>query len=202
MDKIDPGPGYRLLEPPNPETGFKGELVQEGDEYTYFSQWRSAGNNSWTPVNWSRADGSQQGGLIYRRKLPAPTDAETHATKALQDAGVTSPSEAMESFANILSDLADPNAPKPFTPNKYTRYIPTLDGRTAPVDVYCVSEAFDLGTCLKSGGALDAMNHARKKLLAPGQRGTKSAIQDIKEAHASLGRAIAMEEAAMGREAP
>ena len=94
----------------------------------------------------------------------------------------------------------DPQAPKPFTPNNYTRYIPTLDGRCVPVDVYCVSEAFPLANCLKSQGAVDAVNHARKKLLAPGQRGTKSSIQDVKEAHASLGRAIEIEEAALGRE--
>ena len=72
--------------------------------------------------------------------------------------------------------------------------------RCVPVDVYCVSEAFPLANCLKSQGAVEAVLHARKKLLTPGQRGTKSSIQDVKEAHASLGRAIEIEEAALGRE--
>ena len=92
--------------------------------------------------------------------------------------------------------IPNPSAPvKPFTPNKYTRDMPTLDGRTVPVDVYCVSQAFRLSDCLKSDGAVDAANHARKKMLAPGQRGTKTAIQDLKEARASLDRAIQLEEA-------
>lgn len=79
-----------------------------------------------------------------------------------------------------------PDAPKPFTPNKYTRDMPTLDGRKVPVDVYCVLAAFPTGSA--------AVDHAVKKQLAPGQRGTKSRLQDLKEAHASLGRAIELEE--------
>lgn len=75
---------------------------------------------------------------------------------------------------------------KPFTPNKYTRTLHTLDGRKVPVDVYCVLAAFSTGSA--------AIDHAVKKLLAPGARGVKSRIQDIKEAHASLGRAIELEE--------
>lgn len=75
---------------------------------------------------------------------------------------------------------------KPFTPNKYTRHIPTLDGQKAPVDVYCVLAAFPTGSA--------AIDHAVKKLLAPGQRGAKSRIQDLKEARASLDRAIELEE--------
>ena len=83
--------------------------------------------------------------------------------------------------------MSHPWVPKPFTPNKYTRYIPTLDGRKAPVDVYCVLAAFPTGS--------SAVDHAVKKQLAPGQRGTKSRIQDLKEACASLTRAIELEEA-------
>ena len=75
---------------------------------------------------------------------------------------------------------------KPFTPNKYTRNLPTLDGRTVPVDVYCVLAAFPTGSA--------AVDHAAKKLLAPGQRGHKDRIQDLKEARASLTRAIELEE--------
>lgn len=208
MDKIDPGPGYRLLDPPDPNTGDPGELVQEGDEYIATDEWH------WSPSHAYLTNNSRQKtGCPYRRKLPVlpvPEDVSEIAILALNGLGpkpTVSPSPATppkqsESFAGILSGLPDPNAPKPFTPNKYTRYIPTLDGRMVPVDVYCVSEAFDLGACLKSGGALDAVNHARKKLLAPGQRGQKTGIQDIKEAHASLGRAIQLEEAALGRETP
>lgn len=75
---------------------------------------------------------------------------------------------------------------RPFTPNKYTRTLHTLDGRKVPVDVYCVLAAFPTGSA--------AIDHAVKKLLAPGTRGVKSRLQDIKEAHASLGRAIELEE--------
>ena len=79
---------------------------------------------------------------------------------------------------------------KPFTPNKYTRYIPTLDGRKVPVDVYCVLAAFPTGSA--------AVDHAVKKQLAPGQRGHKDRIQDLKEARDSLTRAIELEEAVQG----
>lgn len=178
MDVPDPGEGYRLLE--------SSEWVEEGDGFED------------PPLGWSQtqiAGKPQCPGRFYRRKARAP----------LQEApGPIGTRERLPgcsvSPASVLSGLPDPQTPKPFTPNKYTRYIPTLDGRCVPVDVYCVSEAFPLANCLKSQGAVDAVNHARKKLLAPGQRGTKSSIQDVKEAHASLGRAIEIEEAALGRE--
>lgn len=83
--------------------------------------------------------------------------------------------------------LDHPWWPRAFTPNKYTRYIPTLDGRKVPVDVYCVLAAFPTGS--------SAVDHAVKKQLAPGQRGAKSRIQDLKEARDSLTRAIELEEA-------
>ncbi len=169
---IEAGEGYRILD--------REELVQEGDEYRDPAD----PDRNWGPSDaWRGKPQTQDPCFVYRRKVadtPAP----------------------LESPANILSSLPDPNAPKPFTPNKYTRYIPTLDGRLVPVDVYCVSSAFDLGACgFKDAGALEAVLHARKKILAPGQRAKASLIQDIKEAHASLGRAIALEEAALGREA-
>ena len=84
--------------------------------------------------------------------------------------------------------IPDPSAPlKTFTQNKYTRDMPTLDGRKVPVDVYCVLAAFPTGSA--------AVDHAIKKQLAPGQRGTKTRLQDLKEARASLDRAIELEEA-------
>lgn len=76
--------------------------------------------------------------------------------------------------------------PKPFTPNKYTRNLLALDGRMVPVDVYAVLAAFPTGS--------SSVDHAIKKLLAPGQRGHKDRLQDLKEARASLDRAIQMEE--------
>lgn len=75
--------------------------------------------------------------------------------------------------------------PKPFTPNKYTRDLLSLDGRRVPVDVYSVLAAFPSNN--------SAVDHALKKLLAPGQRGQKGRLQDLKEARASLDRAIQME---------
>jgi len=76
--------------------------------------------------------------------------------------------------------------PKPFTPNKYTRNLLALDGRMVPVDVYAVLAAFPTGS--------SSVDHAIKKLLAPGRRGQKDRLQDLKEARASLDRAIQMEE--------
>lgn len=90
-------------------------------------------------------------------------------------------------FVRRLRGLANqfPELPKPFAPNKYTRDLVALDGRKVPVDVYCVLAAFPTGS--------SAIDHAVKKLLAPGQRGQKDRLQDLKEARASLDRAIQME---------
>lgn len=74
------------------------------------------------------------------------------------------------------------------TPSKYTR---TLKG--VQVDVYDVLTAF--------GVTNPATQHAIKKLLMPGQRGAKNALQDLAEAKASVERAIQIEADAMGPEA-
>lgn len=50
------------------------------------------------------------------------------------------------------------------------------------VDVYDVLVAFNV-TC-------PAIQHAVKKLLCPGQRGTKDAMQDLQEARFSIDRAM------------
>lgn len=50
------------------------------------------------------------------------------------------------------------------------------------VDVYDVLVAFNV-TC-------PAIQHALKKLLCPGQRGTKDAMQDLQEARFSIDRAM------------
>lgn len=66
--------------------------------------------------------------------------------------------------------------------NKYTREIKP----DVFVDVYDVLRAFKIDN--------PAVQHALKKMLAPGQRGLKDKITDIKEAIISLERALEMEE--------
>ena len=53
------------------------------------------------------------------------------------------------------------------------------------VDVYDVLSAFEVVN--------PAMQHALKKMLAPGKRGAKDAIQDMQEAIQSIERAIELE---------
>lgn len=65
--------------------------------------------------------------------------------------------------------------------NKYHREIKSH----VWVDVYDVLEAFEVRN--------SAVQHALKKLLAPGQRGTKSTVQDLEEAILSINRAIELE---------
>lgn len=76
-----------------------------------------------------------------------------------------------------------------FNSNKYSREIKTIiiDGidHVIYVDVYDVLKAFNV--------ANPAMAHAIKKMLAPGQRGAKDTIQDMKEAIQSIERAIELE---------
>ena len=55
-------------------------------------------------------------------------------------------------------------------------------GAFVVVDVYDVLRAWDV-TC-------PAIQHAIKKLLQPGQRGSKSAVQDLREAIGSIERSI------------
>lgn len=65
--------------------------------------------------------------------------------------------------------------------NKYSREIKP----GVFVDVYDVLNAFKTGS--------SAVDHAVKKLLAPGERGVKPREQDLKEAVASIERAIEIE---------
>lgn len=66
--------------------------------------------------------------------------------------------------------------------NKYQRQIINYVGESIVVDVYDVLNAF---------GVTDpATAHAIKKLLAPGQRGSKSVVQDLNESIQSVERAI------------
>ena len=65
--------------------------------------------------------------------------------------------------------------------NKYQRQVPS-----ATIDIYDVLKAWDV-TC-------PATQHAIKKLLQPGERGHKDKLTDLREALASVERAIQMEE--------
>jgi hypothetical protein len=86
---------------------------------------------------------------------------------------------AMLSRADVCQQIADkPLADRMEPRNKYDREItPGLW-----VDVYDVLDAFKV--------TRSAVAHAVKKLLAPGQRGVKSEIADLKEARDSIDRAI------------
>lgn len=66
--------------------------------------------------------------------------------------------------------------------NHYFKDVRHLDY----IDVYRVSRLWNIND--------DALFHALKKILNNGQRGTKSSIQDIKEAIVSLERFIELEE--------
>ena len=81
----------------------------------------------------------------------------------------------------------EPQQPAPRAGSKYKRAIrQTLPdgspGANVVVDIYDVLRAWDV-TC-------PAIQHAVKKLLQPGQRGSKSAAQDLREASGSIERAI------------
>lgn len=65
--------------------------------------------------------------------------------------------------------------------NKYNKQI-----RNEVIDVYDILVAFDV-TC-------PATAHAIKKLLMPGARGAKDQVTDLKEAIASIERAIELTE--------
>jgi len=65
--------------------------------------------------------------------------------------------------------------------NKYKRNV---NGVT--IDVYDVLNAWKVGC--------PATQHAIKKLLMPGQRGSKDVLQDLKEAVEAIQRAIELEE--------
>lgn len=68
------------------------------------------------------------------------------------------------------------------TANRYQRLIPS---NWNYLDVYRINMLFPLGSIDPSG----ALDHARKKLMAPGQRsGNKSIWKDVKEARDTLNR--------------
>ena len=63
--------------------------------------------------------------------------------------------------------------------NKYQRHVPSTT-----IDIYDVLKAWGV-TC-------PATQHAIKKLLQPGERGHKDKLTDLREALASVERAIQM----------
>ena len=67
--------------------------------------------------------------------------------------------------------------------NKYQRQVPSTT-----IDIYDVLKAWGV-TC-------PATQHAIKKLLQPGERGHKDKLTDLREALASVERAIQMAECA------
>lgn len=72
--------------------------------------------------------------------------------------------------------------------NKYLRSITwsvKQDETGIWIDVYDVLKAFNVSD--------QAVGHALKKLLAPGQRGHKGKLKDLREARDSITRAIDME---------
>ena len=205
MDKIDPGPGYRLLE--------VGETKPEG-------YWFLDCAGDWNLGRFPGVRVSEDSRPVRVRLptevstvAPAPGSPEDLASLAELDALIPPVAKILDNvvldthflqwvadrlvhvhgdpenvdFVLRLRALAEkfPELPKPFTPNKYTRDLLSLDGRKVPVDVYSVLAAFPVGNA--------AVDHALKKLLAPGQRGQKDRLQDLKEARASLDRAIQME---------
>jgi len=73
--------------------------------------------------------------------------------------------------------------------SKYQREFISMDGKVFWADVYRVLRAFGV-TC-------PALQHAVKKLLMTGQRGSKDQLQDLEEALLSVSEAIAMARAGL-----
>jgi hypothetical protein len=71
--------------------------------------------------------------------------------------------------------------------NKYNRriYAGGSINKHIMIDVYQVLEAFDV--------RCPAKQHAIKKLLCAGMRGSKDAVQDLREAGAAIERAVDLE---------
>lgn len=178
---VDPGPGYRLLEVGETKP-MHYEIYGEVD-------------GAWLPGDYPGTT-RMPGQVPMRVKLP---EAPAQTLDAILHAEIVDPrppqpvpylKEAVQEAIATSSEIRAEWIPKPFTPNKYTRELLALDGRMVPVDVYSVSGAFALAPVIQNEEVLDALFHARKKILAPGQRGAKGVLQDLKEARQSLDRAI------------
>lgn len=86
-----------------------------------------------------------------------------------------------------VSEEAPTSAPvakqTPANAEKFPHYFHKV--AATHIDVYWVLDRFNTGSA--------AIDHAVKKLLAPGQRGAKSRTKDLREAIASIERAIELE---------
>lgn len=203
-NKIDPGPGYRLLE--------VGEVVPEGAECI-------TGAYRWTP---SGDCGRKHLGEIPRRiKLPEESKPTTecegseYLRKELAVFGYTE-SEIQEFVRHVDAEVArgtgrivaealvfkgamynraqhtadkDKNTHDPRT--KYLRKAYPVDGQVHTddnghqyilIDVYAVLQAFAV--------ASHALGHAIKKLLCAGIRGKGNKMQDLTEAKVAIDRGI------------
>ena len=80
-------------------------------------------------------------------------------------------------YGNVRYEYTEHFEPLEMLYNKYTRSI-----KGVHIDVYDVLNAWEV--------ACPATQHAIKKLLMPGQRGSKDALQDLKEAVQAVERAI------------
>ena len=70
--------------------------------------------------------------------------------------------------------------------NPYHRTLHSIDGHKVVADVYRVLDAFDTGSA--------EIDHAVKKLLCGGLRGSKGKLQDYSEAIKSIEAAIKLAE--------
>lgn len=90
--------------------------------------------------------------------------------------------QAVRAEAKRINEALYAKTLQPATTNKYHRQITGMDGTRTTIDIYRVLHAFPTG--------LPEIDHAVKKLLAPGQRGAKDRITDLREAAQSIECAI------------
>ena len=86
----------------------------------------------------------------------------------------------MREFIPPLEICGTPFSVEEKAHNKYKRKVPRTE-----IDVYDILKAFNVVN--------PATQHAIKKLLCAGDRGYKDKVQDLKEALASISRAIELE---------
>lgn len=83
-----------------------------------------------------------------------------------------------------------PEQPPSLTTDRGSKYHRTIT-QTLPGDTHGCSVVVDVYDVLRAFGVTcPATQHAIKKLLCPGQRGSKSAVQDLREAIGSIERSI------------
>lgn len=91
----------------------------------------------------------------------------------------------MSAFGQWKPNVFGSNVEAQVSPQKYHRRIVDVQGKWEfSVDVYSVLKAFDV-TC-------PALQHAIKKLLCAGNRGSKDKATDLAEAIEAIQRAIVL----------